>query len=107
MAAGDRAAESGAGAPGSLARAVGVRADHRAALGGVDPAPALGAAMSRGRCRATLSGSPKRSGPERAALRVSLLIVSLLVSRAAFAGERYALVITGASGGDPYAEKYT
>jgi hypothetical protein len=43
----------------------------------------------------------------RAALHISLLVAALLVSRAASAGDRYALVITGASGGDAYAQKYT
>ena len=34
------------------------------------------------------------------------LVVVLLTASGAFAGERYALVITGASGGDTYAQKY-
>jgi hypothetical protein len=59
------------------------------------------------RCRATLLGSPRRGGPATAALRVSVAIVALLLfASAAAAGDRYALVVTGASGGDAYAQKY-
>ena len=45
VARGGGAAERRARAPRSLARALGVCADRRAAVGGVDPAPPLGAAM--------------------------------------------------------------
>jgi hypothetical protein len=38
---------------------------------------------------------------------VSWLAIAFLVPASAFAGDRYALVITGASGGDAYAQKYT
>jgi hypothetical protein len=44
-------------------------------------------------CRATLLGSP-------------FFALALLLASTAFAGERYALVITGASGGETYAQKY-
>ena len=59
------------------------------------------------RCRATLLGSPGRGGPKRPALHLSVAIVALLWASAAAAGDRYALVVTGASGGDVYAQKYT
>src|SRR6185295_11793020 len=70
-------------APRSLARALGVRADRRPPVGRVDPSAPLGAAMTR-----------RRS--------VLSLALALWVGGAAtaFAGERYALVVTGASGGD-------
>jgi len=65
-------------------------------------------------CRATLSGSPDSSpqtlngGPARAALHVASLAFALLVcASSVFAGDRYALIVTGASGGDAYASKYT
>jgi hypothetical protein len=72
----------------------------------MDPAAPLGAAMTGLRCRPTLSGSA-HGGPERAALHFSIALLALLTcASAAVAGERYALIVTGASGGEPYAEKY-
>ena len=38
---------------------------------------------------------------------VACLLACLLSARTAAAGERYALIVTGASGGDAYAQKYT
>ena len=84
-----------------MARAVGVRADHRACCrpsgssagaGGCDE---FGIRNSEFGIRAAL-----RRGCGRA-----LLLVLTIASRAA-GGERYALIITGASGGDAYAQKY-
>src|SRR5207248_5697540 len=84
------AAERGAGAARSLARAVGVRRHRAVALDGVDPAPPLGSAMNR-----TL-------------FAFFALVASLAACASpAAAGDRYALIVTGASGGDAYAEKYT
>src|SRR5581483_11498709 len=71
----------------SVARAVGVRGGRRAAVRGVDASQALGAAMTL------------RS------VAVTVCLVLALAS-SAVAGERYALVVTGASGGDVYAKKY-
>ncbi len=50
----------------------------------------------------TLQGG-RRTG-WRCAVLASLLVLALASS--AFAGERYALVVTGATGGEPYAQKY-
>ena len=49
-------------------------------------------------CRATLSGSPVRL--------LGALVALLVFASAAHAGERYALIVTGAAGGDQYAAKY-
>jgi hypothetical protein len=57
----------------------------------MDPPQTLGAAMNFVRGCATVA--------------TALLLTFSLASRAA-AGERYALIVTGASGGDVYAEKY-
>jgi len=56
--------------------------------------------------RATLSGWP-RGRPERAPLRVLVVVGLMLAASNAFAGDRYALIVSGAAGGDQYAEKYT
>jgi hypothetical protein len=56
-------------------------------------------------CRAILSGWP-RGRPERAPLRVIVVLGLVLSASNALAGDRYALVISGAAGGDQYAEKY-
>src|SRR5262249_41415901 len=117
-------ADRRARAPRSLARAVGVRADRHAPVGGVDPASKVGIAVTltpkrrrpwlgpKGPAhdsrRAALSGPP-RGGPERPALQASAAAAALLVfllSTPLMAAERYALVITGASGGETYQQKY-
>src|SRR5439155_6993610 len=135
------AAERRAGAPRSVARAVGVRPHRRAAVGRVDSAAPLGAEVSRacGHARprarsakrvwhqraaalsscdaqsrgATRAGAPARQGNvgsrakvRNAVIQTSLMLLLSLAATSASAGERYALVITGASGGDQYARKY-
>ncbi len=89
LAAVDRAAERRTRTSRRVARAVGVCDRHCAALRGVDAAPALGASMRT-----------------RIAWVVACLLACLLSGRTAAAGERYALIVTGASGGDAYAQKY-
>jgi hypothetical protein len=42
----------------------------------------------------------------RAGLKACATVVAWLIASSAFAGERYAVVVTGASGGDVYAAKY-
>src|SRR6185312_9206820 len=106
MAAGHRAPKRGSRAARPVARAVGVRADRAAAIGGMDLATALGTAMTLNNTRrATLSGWP-RGRPERAPLRVLVVIGLVLAASNARAADRYALIISGAAGGDQYAEKY-
>ena len=56
--------------------------------------------------RATLSGWP-RGRPERAPLRVLVVIGVMLAASNVVAADRYALIVSGAAGGDQYAEKYT
>ena len=59
----------------------------------MDPAPALGAAVTRdAHCRA--------------AARLGLALVCLAIPRGVLAADRYAVIVTGASGGDSYAQKY-
>ena len=97
VAAGGGAAERRPGAPRSLARAVGVRARHRAAVGGVDPAPALGAAMSRIRSAFVVRRCARcgRAAPDARLSRPARPPASATRS-----------IVTGASGGDAYAQKY-
>jgi hypothetical protein len=66
----------------------------------MDPAPALGAAMNRVR---------RFAMPAHRVCFAALIVCAalLLPAARASAGERYALVITGASGGEVYAKKYT
>jgi hypothetical protein len=66
----------------------------------MDPAPPLGVAMSGG-CRFATPAY-------RVCVAALIACAALLVpATRAIAGERYALVITGASGGEVYARKYT
>jgi hypothetical protein len=58
------------------------------------------------RCRAALSTWPS-GRPERAPLRWCVAFALLLLPAIAQAGERYALIVSGAAGGDQYAERYT
>ena len=69
----------------------------------MDDAPPLGAAM-----RLEARGSPLAARRRMKAIRclVSLTALALVVSSRASAGDNYALVITGASGGEAYAKKY-
>jgi len=63
--------------------------------------------IRRDACRATLSASPV-GGPETPALLLIFLALSVvLCASPVFAGDRYSLIVTGASGGDTYAQKYT
>src|ERR1700687_1885898 len=102
VAPGGCASERRARAPRPLARTVGVRAHRAAAVGRVDPAAALGAAMplvhgdagsvaprrnQPRTCRATLSASP--------GWLVVTLVALLAVGSSSHAGERYALIVTG------------
>src|SRR5262249_56900152 len=58
-----------------------------------DPARAVGIAVTRG-------------SRLRAAARLVLALACLAVPRLLFAADRYALIVTGASGGESYAQKY-
>jgi hypothetical protein len=66
----------------------------------VDPAPALGAAMN------SEFGIWNSEFVRRCATAAAALLLTFSLASGAAAGERYALVITGASGGDVYAQKY-
>ena len=57
-------------------------------------------------CRATLSGWP-RGRPERAPLHVFVVLAVILSASNVYAADRYALIVSGAAGGDGYAQKYT
>jgi hypothetical protein len=66
----------------------------------MDLAPPLGAAM-------TVRGAKGCAGTAaKTGIRFAVFACVLLAASASFAGERYALVITGASGGEQYSEKY-
>src|SRR5262249_61506037 len=96
------AANRRARAAGRPARAVGLHADQRAALGGMDPPPPLGIAMSVKDTKdriATTKGT-------KAAVTCAAFVCACFAPSVALSGDRYALVITGASGGDAYAQKY-
>src|SRR5262249_20379555 len=47
-----------------------------------------------------------KASPERSLRALVACLLAVGVASSAFAGENYALVITGASGGDTYAQKY-
>src|SRR5205814_9385381 len=98
VAPGDRAAERGARAPRPLARAVGLRAARAPPVGRVDLAAALGAAVIT-----TLNAQPAKRATQILFAGVVLL---LGLASNARAGERYALIVTGASGGEVYEQKY-
>ncbi len=79
----------------------------------MDSEKALGAAVRSHNCRMAGLHEGKRQSAARftfcnAAIVQFCLVLASLVALAspAFAGERYALVVTGASGGDVYATKY-
>src|SRR5262249_49510939 len=84
LAPGVRAAARSPGAARPLARAVGVRAGSDASRRRVDPAPPVGLAV-------------------KAPLALALWLAAVTT---AWAGDNYALVISGASGGDAYGQKY-
>src|SRR4029079_6037647 len=98
----DGAAERRARTPRLVARAVGDRAGRRVVVGRVDSPAAMGSAMNAKAAKA--GASIAKVAKLVAAFATARMIV--LSPYEAFAGERYALVITGASGGDTYAQKY-
>src|SRR3989442_9658544 len=84
----------------------------------MDPAPALGSALrapaampareraSATRARHQRAGVGPREKVRKAVTRAAMLVLVLGAAQPAIAGEHYALVITGASGGNAYAQKY-
>src|SRR5262249_52988588 len=80
----------------SLARALGLRVSDRVTLSGMGVATTLGIAVRGWRFSV------------KAATRGGLAALAILMATVgpAFAGERYALVVTGASGGPQYAKQY-
>jgi hypothetical protein len=81
----------------------------------MDPAPALGAAVTRNDAPVAACGRACSGAFVHSRIRAflhsciglfSLSLCLLAAPSAASAGEHYALVITGAAGGDTYAQKY-
>src|SRR2546423_8486487 len=87
MAAGHRAAERGAGTARLVARAVGLCVHRDPAVGGMDLATPMGTQMR--------------------VFAIWAAFAFLLTASNAVAGDRYALIVSGAAGGDAYAQKYT
>jgi hypothetical protein len=73
----------------------------------VDPAPALGAPVKGG---PTVNAKAAKTAKETKTVCLAALAVFaflVVVPSTAAAGERYALIVTGAAGGETYAAKYT
>src|SRR5262249_54679638 len=88
----------------------------------MDLAPPMGSAMRQqpGRCAMGATNAPRHEvrsvpvhGCGRSSMSAAMFFASfaafafLFTSANAFAGERYALIVSGAAGGDQYAQKYT
>jgi hypothetical protein len=72
----------------------------------MDPAPALGVAVTPSSIRAALRARIGALAHFRMGAFTLICVCLLAAPPAVSAGEQYALVITGAAGGDTYAEKY-